>query len=164
MKSDADPTHNHGPFDQRNRSVSKSARDAPAGARANGGPETDRAHASAGSGDRAPHRGTLIALGQLAGAAWITPAQYEAGAIFADLCRRDDALAVRVRNEIMADLVKIDALDLARRVCCENNLRIALDRMPALRDALDIAALRIRQIEISASPRRAARVLRPSGR
>lgn len=62
----------------------------------------------------------------------------------------------------MADLVKIDALDLAKRVCCDNDVRIAFDRMPALRDALDIAALRIRQIELSASaPRRAAGVLRP---
>jgi hypothetical protein len=76
--------------------------------------------------------------------------------MFADLWRHQDPHYVAMRNEVMVDLMKIDALDLATRVCRDNHIRIAFDRMPSLRHALDLMMLRFQQIErsLATEPRR----------
>ena len=96
----------------------------------------------------------MNALDTLAHAHWITGQQHDAGLTFAVLCRRNDPIA----REIAADLMKIDALDLMHRVCRDDELAVAFDRMMTLRQALDLTALRLIQIEGSRRPpaRRAA--------
>jgi hypothetical protein len=100
----------------------------------------------------------LGALFALHHAGWIDAGQYEAGLMFADLWRHEDRHYVQLRNEIMVDLVKIDALDLATRVCRDNNIGAVFDRMPDLRHALNVIALRFKQVERAANESR-----RPAG-
>lgn len=109
----------------------------------------------------------LTALAQLADSEWITREQMDAGTTFAMLRGTADQTKQGWFREIEVDLMKIDALDLAMRVCCQNNIRAAFDRMPALRHALDLIALRLWQIENESRrppPRRAARGLPGVGR
>lgn len=87
------------------------------------------------------------ALDMLALAKWITEPQYDAGLMFGELFRDDRQTYYALRQEIGADLVKIDGLDLATRVCRDHALQLAYDRMPDLRRALDLIALRFKQIE-----------------
>lgn len=84
-------------------------------------------------------------------AGWITQPQYDVGLMFAELWRHVDRHHVALRNEIMVDLVKIDALDLTCRVCRDNNIRTVFDRMNEFRHALDLIALRFKQIESAAN-------------
>jgi hypothetical protein len=101
----------------------------------------------------------LTALGTLHHAGWITNAQYETGLMFGDLWKHQDRHYVALRNEVMVDLMKIDALDLACRVCRDNQLRVAFDRIGALRHALDLIALRFKQIELAAAATEAEQIL-----
>jgi hypothetical protein len=80
--------------------------------------------------------------------------------MFADLWKHQDRHYVALRNEIMVDLMKIEALDLACRVCRDNHPTAAFDRMPVLRHALDLIALRFQQIELSAASVEAEEILR----
>jgi hypothetical protein len=108
----------------------------------------------------------VTALLSLRAAGWITPEQYEVGLMFADLWRHADRHYVALRNEIMVDLMKIDALDLCCRVCRDNNGSAAFDRMPELRHGLNLIALRFRQIEKDAAalPEPRTRSRRHAGR
>jgi hypothetical protein len=103
-------------------------------------------------------------------AGWITGSEYETGLMFRDLWKHADRHYVALRNEIMVDLMKVEALDLVCRVCRDGDadnlakrnaaVRLASDRMPDLRQGLNLVALRFRQIEQAAaelpSPRRHA--------
>ena len=101
-------------------------------------------------------------LHALAAAEWITREQYDAGLMFGDLWEHDDPHFVSVRDQISNDLLRANVLDLACRVCrshpdparrenVRNVVRLAADRMADLRIALDLIALRFKQIELSLS-------------
>ena len=91
-------------------------------------------------------------------AGWITEEEFDTGVMFRELWLHERYAPLR--NEIMVDLLKIDAIDLMCRVCRDNNVRPAFDRMVTLRQAFALVALRFQQIERAAADipaRRAAR-------
>jgi hypothetical protein len=87
----------------------------------------------------------------LCGMRVITEPQCEAALMFGALWRRNDPLYWHLIGQCEADLIKVNAVDLARRVCRDHDVNLALARLGELRLALDLLALRFKQIELSVS-------------